>query len=215
MNGSTNDKPELDTTLLEARNRAMPSAENDRVTQGVFCPLRDSNLALKECECCDHYDGVLLRGGGYSPLLVCHAPVSNGAKDFGHNAQRRASLNPVSAAMTSNPVSASAETTREALIAMLLGGGVSAVPVVNKAGRPIGIVSQADALRARNEAGVAAMEIMTPRPLTISEEAPLHEASCMMARERIDVLPVVGRKGELSGLITALDLVRWFSRLGW
>lgn len=109
---------------------------------------------------------------------------------------------------------------------------VSAFPVIDDAGRVIGVVSQADmlnkeadlatgpvplssVLRFRDRekaAGVTAAELMTSPPLTVSPSTPLTEAARLMRDRRVKRLPVINASGHLIGIISRADVLSVFTR---
>ena len=95
--------------------------------------------------------------------------------------------------------------------AELLDNGRTAIPVVSREGRVIGVISDQDLLRAlpgpRRLEEIKAKEIMTRAPIVIEEETSLAEASKIFEDTHIRCLPVV-REGILIGTITRQDLLR-------
>jgi CBS domain-containing protein len=109
---------------------------------------------------------------------------------------------------------------------------VSAFPVIDDAGRVIGVVSQADMLNKEAElatgpaplsgilrfrdhekgAGVTAAELMTSPPLTVSPGTPLTEAARLMRDRRVKRLPVINETGHLIGIISRADVLSVFAR---
>lgn len=53
---------------------------------------------------------------------------------------------------------------------------------------------------------IKAKDIMTPNVITASEDAALADIAEVMIKSRISGIPVIGKKGEISGIITAGDL---------
>jgi CBS domain-containing protein len=53
-----------------------------------------------------------------------------------------------------------------------------------------------------------ASDVMTKRVISIEADAPIMEAVRLMLQNRISGLPVVGRKGELAGMVTEGDFLR-------
>jgi CBS domain-containing protein len=53
-----------------------------------------------------------------------------------------------------------------------------------------------------------ARDVMTPRVISIETDAPIMQAVRLMLQNRISGLPVVGRKGELVGMVTEGDFLR-------
>ncbi|HEY7589833.1 MAG TPA: CBS domain-containing protein [Candidatus Limnocylindrales bacterium] len=120
---------------------------------------------------------------------------------------------------------------------LLVDHRISGVPVVDDAGRVLGVVTEADfllksrggeAVRHRplarligdsaeataqqaKVAAVTAGEAMTSPPVTIGPENRIVEAASRMIEHRVNRLPVV-EGGRLAGIITRADLVRAFVR---
>lgn len=102
-------------------------------------------------------------------------------------------------------------------------GGVRHMPVV-RGGRLVGVVSQRDLLRAslsnltsfgndERQAFLQAVEIrrvMSTPPIVIESDATAESAALVMAERKIGCLPVM-EKGELVGILTETDLLRYFA----
>lgn len=63
-------------------------------------------------------------------------------------------------------------------------------------------------------AHLTAANLMSPDVIVISEETPLREAACLLAREHISGAPVVDAEGRCVGILSANDFVRWASESG-
>jgi CBS domain-containing protein len=120
------------------------------------------------------------------------------------------------------------------IVARLAEHRVSAAPVVDEAGRVLGVVSEADLLlkeefpdpdqdiplfwtkRRRLErekaAGSTARDLMTVALVSISPDATVAEAARRMHRAQIRRLPVIGEGGRLVGIISRGDLLKVFDR---
>lgn len=100
------------------------------------------------------------------------------------------------------------------------------LPVVNKRGRLIGIVSEGDLLHASPSDAtslniwelnyllgkIIVKEVMSKNVLTVLEDTPLEEAARIMSDNKIGGLPVV-RDKEVVGIITETDLFKIFLEL--
>ena len=95
---------------------------------------------------------------------------------------------------------------------------ISAVPVVDAAGRIVGVVSSSDILTSEAEAAdgterdslfedTSVSEIMTPRPLTVSPDAEVREAAQQMLYADIHRLFVVD-SDRVVGVISTSDIMR-------
>ena len=98
---------------------------------------------------------------------------------------------------------------------------ISAVPVVDHAGRMIGVLSTTDVLEAEAAASDHAAreqlfndtrveELMTTRPITIAPDADVREAARQMLYGDVHRL-FVEREGQLVGVISRTDVVRAFA----
>lgn len=91
--------------------------------------------------------------------------------------------------------------------------GVGAL-VVSPDGRTVaGIVSERDVVRALQSGGHAldtqVNDIMTARVTTTTPEATVDELAVLMTSQRIRHVPVLGPAGDLVGLVSIGDVVKW------
>jgi CBS domain-containing protein len=116
--------------------------------------------------------------------------------------------------MTPNPVSIrEAATVREA-VELLTRRGISGAPVIDHAGRPVGVISRADILVHDREAvdpaadGERVRDIMTPAVFCVAPDAPASRVVREMIELKVHRLFVVDDRGTLVGVISALDVLR-------
>ena len=116
--------------------------------------------------------------------------------------------------MTPNPVSVrECATVREA-VDLLTRRGISGAPVIDHAGRPVGVVSRADILVHDREAvdpvadAERVRDIMTPAVFCVAPGAPASRVVREMAELKVHRLFVVDDRGTLVGVISALDVLR-------
>lgn len=137
--------------------------------------------------------------------------------------------------MTREVVSVGAATPFKDIAVRLTVGELSAVPVVDDDGRPIGVVSEADLLpkeeyrggtepspavfarrhtkqRWRQAHGVTAADVMTSPVITIGPDEPASAAAHKLAVEGVRRLFVVDDDGRLTGVLSRRDLLRVFLR---
>jgi CBS domain-containing protein len=114
------------------------------------------------------------------------------------------------------------------MVRLMQTNGVSALPVIDEDGRPVGVVSEADLLlkeeyvgrervrghkRERSKAsGQTAEQLMTSPAVTIGPQASLAEAARVMHERGVKRLPVVGVAGRLVGIVSRSDLLTVFLR---
>jgi|HubBroStandDraft_4_1064222.scaffolds.fasta_scaffold436889_1 CBS domain-containing protein len=109
-------------------------------------------------------------------------------------------------------------TPRGEIVSALRRFHVSAVPVIDGALRPIGVVSEADMVaapaddqapasnRRRRDRAVAA-DLMTAPAVTISASAPLMEAARLMGERHVRRLVAVHSDGRVAGIVSRHDLL--------
>jgi CBS domain-containing protein len=116
--------------------------------------------------------------------------------------------------MTPNPVSISESAAILDAASILSNRNFSALAVVNDAGRLVGVVSRTDIVRreAKPTARTDVREIMTATVLSVKEEDPAWEVVAKMAAHKVHRLFVVNRSGVLTGVISAIDIVRKLRR---
>ena len=136
--------------------------------------------------------------------------------------------------MTTQVVTVRPATPFKDIVARLAEHRVSAMPVVDGAGRVLGVVSEADLLlkeefpdpdqdmplfwtrRRRLErekaAGSTARDLMSVALVSISPDATVVEAARRMHRANIKRLPVIGEAGRLVGIVSRSDLLKVFNR---
>ncbi|GAA3231531.1 IMP dehydrogenase [Oerskovia jenensis] len=113
--------------------------------------------------------------------------------------------------MITDPVTVGPEATLAELDALCGQYRVSGLPVVEADGKLVGIITNRD-LRFVNPADFAerrVFEIMTPMPLVT---APIgiarDDAAALLAKHKIEKLPLIDAEGRLGGLITVKDFVK-------
>jgi CBS domain-containing protein len=137
-------------------------------------------------------------------------------------------------AMTPSPSRVTAGTPLSEVVRLILRGQFNAVPVVDDAERPVGIVTQGDlihkggmpvrkGLLAEFDEGqvreiVSAMDknriadIMSKPVVTIPVDAPLDRAVGMMIQRHVKRIPVVDQSGTLVGILARFDIFKAIGR---
>ena len=113
--------------------------------------------------------------------------------------------------MISHPVTVGPDATVADLDELCGRYRVSGLPVVNERRVLLGIVTNRDVLFLPVEryATTRVHEVMTPMPLvTAPEGIARDEAAALLAKHKIEKLPLVDRSGRLTGLITVKDFVK-------
>jgi CBS domain-containing protein len=130
-----------------------------------------------------------------------------------------AEMTPISEVMTKNPICIGAGLAIHEVAKVLLARGISGAPVIDEMGKPIGVVSKTDLVREHsrspetngNHPRSTARDIMTPVAFTLPAGAPISQAAALMAFEGIHRLPVVSQSGEVVGIVSSIDVLRWIA----
>jgi acetoin utilization protein AcuB len=131
--------------------------------------------------------------------------------------------------MTLDPITIAPDASVHDAFRIVQDRGIHYLPVVNKLGELVGIVTRTDLMRASPSAATTltvfeanyllahlqVREAMTSPALTVPEEAPIEEAALLMVEKEISCLPVMRadkrrRTGKLVGIITESDIFRAF-----
>lgn len=142
--------------------------------------------------------------------------------------------------MTTEVITVSPETSIEDLAKLLENRKIGGVPVVDRDGRLVGIITQSDLVgrarelelppainildfhiylqipshlfrRVEKMLGTTVGEVMSPQPLTVSPDTPVPRIAALIAREQVHTIPVM-EQGKIVGIIGKMDLVRALAR---
>ena len=125
--------------------------------------------------------------------------------------------------MTKRPITVDPETPFEDALHLMRREKIRRLPVVDKKGKLVGIVTEKDLLYASPSpvtslsiyelhyllSKLKVHEVMTKEVITVTEYTPLEEAARIMADNKIGALPVM-RGDKLVGIITETDLFKIF-----
>ena len=117
---------------------------------------------------------------------------------------------PVRDVMTTEVVTAQETELVEAAAVGMLRGRHSSLPVVDGAGRVLGVVSEADLLgaaAARRPGPLTVGRVMTSPAVTVSADATVATARALVVERGLRTLPVVDGDGRLVGVLGRSDLV--------
>ncbi|MEU0372703.1 CBS domain-containing protein [Streptomyces sp. NPDC006283] len=116
--------------------------------------------------------------------------------------------------MTPEAVTVQRGTTFKEIARLLDEYDITAVPVVDDAHRPLGVVSEADLLHGRisGSGGDTADDLMTSPAVVAQPQWSAVDAARVMEDRHIKRLPVVDDQGRLIGVISRSDLLQLFLR---
>ncbi len=129
--------------------------------------------------------------------------------------------------MTRNPVLCASDVSVNDAFDLMKKSHIRRVPVVDKAGKLVGIVSDKDLLRVSPSPAttlstfeipyllskVKVNDVMTKKVITVTEETPIEEAARIMVDNKIGGLPVVNEAYAVVGIITETDIFKTFLEL--
>ncbi|WP_432166453.1 CBS domain-containing protein [Streptomyces sp. bgisy031] len=90
--------------------------------------------------------------------------------------------------------------------------GITALPVVDEAGRPVGVVSEADLLQKHGSGTATAADLMSAPAVTARPGWSVVRAARLMRRNQIKRLPVVDSGNHVIGIVSRSDLIQLFLR---
>jgi CBS domain-containing protein len=117
----------------------------------------------------------------------------------------------VAGVMTRCPISVPAGAPFATIAAVLARNRISAVPVLDRAGQLVGVVSEADLIGGRDGAGVTARELMSTHVCTIAGDATLPAAARLLTGTGVRRL-FVTEHGRLVGVVSRRDLLKAYLR---
>jgi len=129
--------------------------------------------------------------------------------------------------MTRNPVLCAADLSVTDAFDQMKKSHIRRMPVVDKNGKLVGIVSDKDLLRVTPSPAttlsayeipyllskVKVSDVMAKKVITVAEETPVEEAARIMADNKIGGLPVVDESNVVVGIITETDIFKTFLEL--
>jgi CBS domain-containing protein len=142
--------------------------------------------------------------------------------------------------MTTEVLAVSPETSIAELSKILENRKIGGVPVVDKGGRLVGVITQNDLVerardlelppainildfhiylqipshlfhRVEKMLGTTVGDCMTRNPVTVGPEAPLSQIAGLMAKQKVHTIPVL-EGGKLVGVVGKMDLIRALAR---
>lgn len=115
--------------------------------------------------------------------------------------------------MTRPVVSARENASARDVAMQLICGLYSGMPVTNKNGEVVGVISELDLLRALQEGKelvrITAGDVMTREAITVESDAPLEKVTKIMMDKNIIRVPVT-QDGKLTGVVARCDILRSF-----
>jgi CBS domain-containing protein len=123
------------------------------------------------------------------------------------------SKEPVETIMEANPVIAFIDEDVRAVLTKMVTYGAGIVPIVSRDWRVVGVVTEHDFVKYLAGAvsiGLKARDVMSSPVVTVREDQTLKEAMETMIKYGFRRVPVVTEDGVVTGILTAVDVVRGF-----
>jgi CBS domain-containing protein len=209
----------------------------------LYCPARETSLGIEACEGCARFGGLHFDKERRETSAVCgyeDTEQDRAARSTDVGGCATDASTPVAAIMSRDVVCVRPDVGVDAILALLVERSIGSIPVVDASGKPVGIVSKSDLLRAeRDAAGTeeirspprrarpaeiepgchvfepssrTARDLMTPLVLSLHESSNIGQAASLMAYEGVHRVPVVSTDGAVVGIVSSMDVMRWFGR---
>lgn len=197
------------------RLKLLVTATEETTTPIVHCPRQDLTINAQACAGCMRMHSLEWEPGRGGEV---HCLLSNQAAAPGH--PRPTELREVAAGVRAGDVAGPVFTcfTRDVPLSRLRElftmTSQRAIAVVDDDGCLEALVSRSDMVSAPEVGTVA--DVMTKRVRALPEDAPLPYAVSLLGHEDLAEVPLVDGDGRVTGIVHALDLVRWLAaRLGY
>ncbi|KAF0127755.1 MAG: IMP dehydrogenase [Elusimicrobia bacterium] len=187
-----------DVLLLPARSSVMPKGTDlsTRLTAGIKLNIPLVSAAMDTVTEATLAIAMAREGG----LGIIHRAMTPREQ-----AQEVARVKKHESGVITDPLTISPDEKLSDAVALLARRGVSSAVVVSS-GRLVGLLTNRD-LRFLKDLGKKVSTAMTTKLVTARPGTTLEQAERLLQEHRIEKLPLVGRNGELKGLITVRDIL--------
>ncbi len=187
-----------DVLLVPAKSSVMPKGTDlsTRLTAGIKLNIPLVSAAMDTVTEAPLAIAMAREGG----LGIIHRAM--GPRE---QAQEVARVKKHESGVITDPLTISPDEKLSDAVALLAGHGVSSAVVVAR-GRLVGLLTNRD-LRFLRDLGKKVSSAMTTKLVTARPGTTLEQAERLLQEHRIEKLPLVGRNGELRGLITVRDIL--------
>jgi CBS domain-containing protein len=226
MDMTTDPTPASELLVIRAR-RTLGGADGVELHRTVDCPRRAASADLDDCAHCG-FGTIIWPKSAARPMVECthgRGPaLSSRTITLDANTLVKDVMSPDVACVRE-------DASLDSIATLFLEEGLTAVPVLDAEGRPLGLVSKTDLLREVRdrgeipEAGVllrgfhidrsvatTASDVMTPLVFAVLENATLAQAVPLMTFEGVHHAPVVTSEGRVVGVLSSMDVLRWLTR---
>lgn len=227
--------------LVVRQRRIVGAGLAPEAAETVFCPFSDETKEIDACFTCGFCDGVTKSSHGRPALLLCTRDMSEAAALSASAATDAPLRRPIADLLRAETTCVRPDTTLNGLADLFEDGNLSAAVVVDDRGKPLGVVTQSDVLRAAidelegnvdivfapaRRGGTEGLgggfhldgertvrEIMSRTTFGLPETAPIGQAAALMSWEAVRHLVVTRANGDVVGVLSSLDVLRWLAKL--
>lgn len=195
--------------VIVHRQRFVDGKGRERIEEVVHCPRQNSLRSASACQTCGHGDPARFDEALAADVIDCDvAPHPKVA----HQQRACTALSGITSGdvCRRDIICADLDAPVRALVRMFEEHVLGAIPVVDRDGALVGIVSPTDLATAGDAKSAA--DVMTPAPVHIVEHTPLTRAAAIMASDEIHHLPVLGWGGRIVGVLSSTDILRYLGR---
>lgn len=187
-----------DVLLVPSRSSVMPKGTDlsTRLTAGIKLNIPLVSAAMDTVTEAPLAIAMAREGG----MGIIHRAMT--ARE---QAQEVARVKKHESGVITDPLTISPDERLSDAVALLAKHGVSSAVVVSR-GRLVGLLTNRD-LRFLKDLGKKVSSAMTTKLITARPGTTLEQAERLLQQHRIEKLPLVGRRGELKGLITVRDIL--------
>jgi len=158
MTSETSDDQARAVKLTIRTRRTLDGDGEQDLASTVYCPVRERSVAVVACEGCQRFHSLHFDPGSRASSVICEG--ATGSVPPAEEAALRDAVGglpdpatPLADIMSKNVVCVRPEVSLEEVREIMVGGGYGGIPVVDAAGKPIGIISRADVLRTEHDQG--------------------------------------------------------------
>ena len=214
----------------------------EAVVSTVYCPVQERSVAVVECEGCSRFHSLHFDPGARTTSVLCEdAPRSEVPPREGTSTPDPTTPLAEIMTKDVVCVSADVDigVVREIMVDRAFGGvpvvdadgkpvGIISRADVLRMERDRGETDEVNRVTAKPKdqddlglgpgfhvyepAKITAGDVMSPLVLTLHESSNVGQASALMAYEGVHRLPVVSDEGRVVGILSSLDVLRWFGR---
>lgn len=188
----------------------------------VYCVARRGSVAVAECEACIGYVGADVDLYRHRNFVLCRNLTPESARSL--EPARTAVLKrryldhdtvgertPVRDIMTADVWCVRDDLPLARLRDMLAERHFSGVPVVDDAGRCVGVVSLADLARG-STSDACVGDVMARLTFVLPDTASVSQAAALMALEHVHRIPIITDDGRVAGIVSSIDILAWLGR---